>query len=1065
MTGASRSAPTLDLPRIIGRIRPRPRWTETRLLLLVAVALLVGSISLGASLGGRLMVWAPGALAIYLLALGLAHLAQVMAGRRSDEVLLPVVGLLGGISLLLMQRLPQDLVTMEVWGRTLGLGEVQLLWLVMAIAIATTLGIVVRSDSWLRQYKYTWATAGIALLLLTFVLGTDVAGQRLTLTIGPFSGQPSELLKVILVVFLAGYLSENRPLLIEQDTRIGPLRLPPLPYLAPMVAMWAIALGIVVVQRDLGAALLFFAVFLALVYAATGRISLVIIGTILFFVGSALMANLFPHVRDRVDIWLDPFADPLGAGYQVVQSLHAFARGGLVGTGLGEGLPMVGGRLPIPEVHTDFPLAALGEELGLVGVDRDPRPVLRPDRTRAADRCVRCGRFPGDPRGRPRAGRRRAGIHHRGGQPQGPAAHRRDAAVHQLRRLVAAGERDRRRPAAGAVGPRRRAATAADRRPALARPPPAGESLMLATSTRRRPLGRTIVHVAIVLALAFGLLAGAGGYWAVVRSTDLARSPYDPAVIAAARTVPRGRIIDREGHVLVRNKKDANGEFYRSYSGEAISHVLGYASTRYGKAGLELAYDAELSGLAGDPVADVLRKFGTRPYDPKDLQMALSWDMQRAAVTALGERRGAVVMLDPRNGEVIALASTPTYDASAIADPTTADATFKALRADETQPLLPRATLGRYVPGSVFKIVTAIAGLGSGAVTPATTYEQQPPAEEDGLVVEGFRIRDGHHPQTGDRALDLVEATEASCNIWYALTGLETGGEDLVGFAGRLGFGAPIPFDLPTATSQVTDGSGSAPGGFVDDVELANAAYGQAETFVTPLQMAQVAATVANGGELMAPRIVTAINGRDSSRGIGERRLARVIDADDAAAIKEAMVQAVEGRARPRVHDRREDPGRDDRRQVRHGRARRPRRTPFVVRRVRARRGTDRRDRRHRRAGRSRGRGRVTDRRAPDVDVARGRAVTDAGGPSSDGPRAVAAAHRADRTRRHRGRARAAVRGRRGRRMGRRRGVPRGDGRDRLPHDRVGRWADAVPRLSGAESSTDSAIPDAIQAS
>ncbi len=368
MTGASRPAPTLDLPRIIGRIRPRPRWTETRLLLLVAVALIVGSISLGASLGGRLMIWAPGALVIYLSALGLAHLAQVLAGRRSDEVLLPVVGMLGGISLLLMQRLPQDLVTMEAWGRTLGLGEVQLVWLVMAIAIATTLGIVVRSDSWLRQYKYTWAAAGIALLLLTFVLGTDVAGQRLTLTLGPFSGQPSELLKVILVVFLAGYLSENRPLLIEQDTRLGPLRLPPLPYLAPMVAMWAIALGIVVVQRDLGAALLFFAVFLALVYAATGRISLVIIGTILFFVGSALMANLFPHVRDRVDIWLDPFADPLGAGYQVVQSLHAFARGGLVGTGLGEGLPMVGGRLPIPEVHTDFPLAALGEELGLVGV-------------------------------------------------------------------------------------------------------------------------------------------------------------------------------------------------------------------------------------------------------------------------------------------------------------------------------------------------------------------------------------------------------------------------------------------------------------------------------------------------------------------------------------------------------------------------------------------------------------------------------------------------------------------------------------------------------------------------
>jgi cell division protein FtsW len=135
-----------------------------------------------------------------------------------------------------------------------------------------------------------------------------------------------------------------------------------------MVAMWAIALGIVVIQRDLGAALLFFAVFLALTYAATGRLSLVVIGLGLFLTGSALMAQLFDHVRARVDVWIDPFADPLGAGYQIVQSLHAFARGGLLGTGLGDGLPMVGGRLPIPEVHTDFPLAALGEELGLVGV-------------------------------------------------------------------------------------------------------------------------------------------------------------------------------------------------------------------------------------------------------------------------------------------------------------------------------------------------------------------------------------------------------------------------------------------------------------------------------------------------------------------------------------------------------------------------------------------------------------------------------------------------------------------------------------------------------------------------
>jgi peptidoglycan glycosyltransferase len=128
------------------------------------------------------------------------------------------------------------------------------------------------------------------------------------------------------------------------------------------------------------------------------------------------------------------------------------------------------------------------------------------------------------------------------------------------------------------------------------------------------------------------------------------------------------------------------------------------------------------------------------------------------------------------------------------------------------------------------------------------------------------------------------------------LTGLETGGEDLVGFAERLGFGSPIPFDLPTAVSQVTDGDGAAPGGFVDDVELANAAYGQGETFVTPIQMALVAATVANDGELMRPRLVTSMRSDGAgTRTLGPESLRRVIDRADADAITEAMVAAVEG--------------------------------------------------------------------------------------------------------------------------------------------------------------------------
>ena len=418
---------------------------------------------------------------------------------------------------------------------------------------------------------------------------------------------------------------------------------------------------------------------------------------------------------------------------------------------------------------------------------------------------------------------------------------------------------------------------------------------MYTDSARRRPLGRTILHVSLVLSLAFGTLAAAGGYWAVIKGPELTRSPFDAAVIAAARTVPRGAILDRTGSWLARNEEDANGELFRVYRTPAVSQVVGYASPRFGRAGLEQAYDAELAGLAGDPLSDMLRKFGADPFDPKTLRLALSLDLQRAAVRALGDFHGAVVILDPRDGEVLALASTPTYDASTITDPTTADAAFEALRTDDDEPLLPRATLGRYVPGSVFKIVTAIAGLGSGAVSPETTYEEQPGAEEDGLVVDGFTITDGHHPETGDTALDLIGATEVSCNLWYALTGLATGGDDLVDYAARLGFGAPLAFDLPTAASQVTNASGDAPGGFVDDVELANAAYGQAETFVTPLQMALVAATVANDGELMRPHLVTSIAGKSGTRTIGPETLRRVIDADAARSIKAAMVEAVEG--------------------------------------------------------------------------------------------------------------------------------------------------------------------------
>ena len=410
----------------------------------------------------------------------------------------------------------------------------------------------------------------------------------------------------------------------------------------------------------------------------------------------------------------------------------------------------------------------------------------------------------------------------------------------------------------------------------------------------RTPVARSIANVGVALTLAFGVLAGGAGYWQVIRSQELTTAPDNPVVIAAARDVLRGEIVDRDGTVLAANKLGKDKVPYRVYADRIVSPVIGYASRRYGTAGLERTFNAALTGLNDpDPIRNLLHKFQTDPYDPQALTVSLSLPLQRAAVRGLGADRGAVVMLDPRTGEVLVLASTPIYDASAISNPATEEAGFAAVRDDPAQPLLTRPTQGRYVPGSVFKIVTAVAALGSGAIDADTTFPQQAAAEKNGLVVSGFRIRE--HAGVPAKTFDLAHATEVSSNIWFALAGLKTGGANLTDFADKLGFGEPLPFDLPTAVSQVTNAKGSGPGGFVDDVELANASYGQAETFVTPLQMAVVAATVANGGELMRPHLVTSLTGKGGTRTISPETVRRVISAADAAAITAAMQRAVEG--------------------------------------------------------------------------------------------------------------------------------------------------------------------------
>jgi cell division protein FtsW (lipid II flippase) len=350
------------------RMRPAGRVLETRLLLVVIVALALGWVGMASTLEDRLTTGDPLPIVCWVLALVGTHVAFMVSGRALDQVLLPTVGILGGLSLLLMERMPQGLVQQRLGERVLGLADTQLLWLLLGLGVLAVVAISVRSVRWLRDYRYTWALVGIVLLAAVFVLGDEVNGARLSIRLGPVSGQPSELLKVILVVFLAAYLADNRPLLARASLHIGPLALPPLPYLLPMLAMWGIAVGLIIVQRDLGAAFLLFSVFLALLYVATRRASYVVLGIAMALAAGVVLYQTVGHVHARIDVWLDPWADPSGAGYQVVRALYAFARGGVIGTGLGAGLPQVGSAPAIPLMHSDFVFAALGEELGLLGV-------------------------------------------------------------------------------------------------------------------------------------------------------------------------------------------------------------------------------------------------------------------------------------------------------------------------------------------------------------------------------------------------------------------------------------------------------------------------------------------------------------------------------------------------------------------------------------------------------------------------------------------------------------------------------------------------------------------------
>ena len=284
-----------------------------------------------------------------------AHLVVRFALPHADPYLLPLSGLLAAVGLTMIYRIDPDLAFRQG------------LWVVIGLAAFAGLVLFLKDHRVLDQVKYVLGLTAIALLVLPALpgLGRTINGASLWVDIGPIVFQPGEFAKILIVVFLAGYLRDNREMLSMGSGRYG---FPSPKYFGPLLVVWGGAMLVLFQTNDLGSGLLYFSIFLAMLWVATARWPYVAVGTALFAGGAYALYHVVPHVQDRVSIWLDPWQDPFDKGYQLVQSIYAISGGGLFGQGLGRGILLTPEQNPyIPFLETDFIFAGIAQELGLAG--------------------------------------------------------------------------------------------------------------------------------------------------------------------------------------------------------------------------------------------------------------------------------------------------------------------------------------------------------------------------------------------------------------------------------------------------------------------------------------------------------------------------------------------------------------------------------------------------------------------------------------------------------------------------------------------------------------------------
>ncbi|WP_031516184.1 FtsW/RodA/SpoVE family cell cycle protein [Desulfofalx alkaliphila] len=334
-----------------GNLSVSTRQREHRLLFYGGLYLWVGVLTLylGMDHMPHAYMVVAGALGTFVGFLSLSWLWR-LTGFRADPYLLPIITVLISTGLVFLLRLqPHYAIRQFAW----------LLVALVALALVTTL---FRNYHLLSEYRYIYALLGVIALVVPIFFGEELGGAKRWLELPWFQVQTSEFVKIVLVLFLASYLAENKRILTTGTGSVFGIPVPSLREWGPMLVMWGIALVLLVFQRDLGTALIYFCTFLAMLYVATARIFYILFGLTMFIIGAFICYLLFFHVQVRVDIWLNPWPLYDSYGYQIIQSLFAMGSGGVLGSGLGAGRPDL-----IPAAHTDFIFAAISEEMGLLG--------------------------------------------------------------------------------------------------------------------------------------------------------------------------------------------------------------------------------------------------------------------------------------------------------------------------------------------------------------------------------------------------------------------------------------------------------------------------------------------------------------------------------------------------------------------------------------------------------------------------------------------------------------------------------------------------------------------------